>query len=327
MKIRKQLLALVACLLAGLLCALSAPGLAQSLGSAGTVSGTVTDPNNAVIKGATVVLQNSVTGYRRTVTTDSSGAFRFTYVPPNNYQLIVTAGEFHTASQSITVRTLVPINLNIPLTVSGVSSTVEIASSENIIENIPTTHTDVDQSLIARLPVRSPGSGLSDVVTFAAPGVVADSNGLFHPLGDHAQASISFDNQPISDQSSKAFSTQPPLNAIQSMEVISGVPPAEYGDKTSLVINAITRSGIDDKPAHGSFSAQYGSFGTTGVDAAVGTGGKNWGNFLSASFTNTSRFLDPPELTHFHDRGNGESVLDRIDFNPRDTDTLHLNLS
>src|SRR3989442_15839091 len=124
MKIRKRLLALVACLITCSLCILSLSGLAQSLGSAGKVSGTVIDPNNAVINGATVVIQNSVTGYRRTATTDSSGAFRFTDVPPNNYQLIVTASEFHTSSQSITVRSLVQINLNIPLTVSGVSSTV-----------------------------------------------------------------------------------------------------------------------------------------------------------------------------------------------------------
>src|SRR5882672_11236438 len=117
MKIRKPLSAL----LAGLLWAVPASAPAQSLGSAGTVSGTVTDPGNAVIKGATVIIQNSVTGYRRTATTDPGGAFRFTDVPPNNYQLIVTASQFNTASQSITVRSLVPISLNIPLTVSGVN--------------------------------------------------------------------------------------------------------------------------------------------------------------------------------------------------------------
>ena len=49
-------------LLAGLLCGLSASGLAQSLGNAGTVSGVVSDPNGAVIAGATVVIQSRVTG-------------------------------------------------------------------------------------------------------------------------------------------------------------------------------------------------------------------------------------------------------------------------
>src|SRR5204863_809863 len=125
-----------------------------------------------------------------------------------------------------------------------------------------TTHTDVDQTLIERLPVRSPGSGLSDVVTLAAPGVVADSNGFFHPLGDHGQTSYSIDNQPISDQQSKAFSTQLPPNAIQSMEVINGATPAEYGDKTSLVVNAITKSGLGKKKTTGSFNTTNGYFGT-----------------------------------------------------------------
>src|SRR5262245_33377953 len=317
MKIRKHLFALVACLL----CALSLNGLAQSLGSAGTVSGTVTDPNNAVVKGATVVIQNSVTGYRRTTTTDASGEFRFNDVPPNNYQLTVTASEFNSASQSITVRTLVPINVNIPLAVSGVNSSVEITSSENIIENIPTTHTDVDQSLIARLPVRSPGSGLSDVVTFAAPGVVADSNGLFHPLGDHAQSSISFDNQPISDQSSKAFSTQPPLNAIQSLEVITGAPPAEYGDKTSLVINAITRSGLGQKRPTGALLTQYGTFGTSNTEASLGFGGAR-----AFNFERSGRVFDAPEFAVLHDEGRATSLFDRFDYSPGARDTFHLNL-
>ena len=63
-------------LLAGLLCGLSASGLAQSLGNAGTVSGVVSDPNGAVIAGATVVIQSRVTGYRRSTATDEAGSFR-----------------------------------------------------------------------------------------------------------------------------------------------------------------------------------------------------------------------------------------------------------
>jgi hypothetical protein len=263
MRARLHAVVVVACLLA----ALSLTGLAQSLGTAGTVSGTVTDPTGAVVPNTTVIIQNSVTGFRRSTTTDAAGAFHFGDVPPNNYQVSISASGFNTVSQNVTVRTSVPISVNISLVVSGVTNTVEIASSESLVENVPTAHTDIDQSLIARLPVRSPGSGLSDVVVFAAPGVVADSNGLFHPLGDHAQSSISLDNQPITDQSSKIFSTQPPLNAIQSLEVITGATPAEYGDKTSLVINAITHSGLGQKRPTGSILTQYGTFGTSHTEA------------------------------------------------------------
>src|SRR5215468_5961381 len=103
--------------LAYLLCAISSSGLAQSLGSAGTVNGVVSDPNGGLVQGATVIIQNSVTGYRRTTTTDTAGAFRFSDVPQNNYQLIVSASGFSPSSQSLAVRTSVPISVSIPLIV------------------------------------------------------------------------------------------------------------------------------------------------------------------------------------------------------------------
>jgi hypothetical protein len=74
--------------------------------------------------------------------------------------------------------------------------------------------------------------------------VAADSNGLFHGLGDHASNSFSVDGQPITDQQSKVFSNQIPADSIQSLEVISGAPPAEFGGKTSLVIVVTTQSGL-----------------------------------------------------------------------------------
>jgi hypothetical protein len=195
---------------------------AQAL-NAGTVVGTIVDPNGAVVPGASVTLANSLTGYSRTITTGTEGSFRFDDVPPNNYQLSASAAGFSAVPQTISVRTSVPIEIKIALSVTTETATVNISTgSIEMIENVPTTHTDVDQTLISRLPTRSPGSGLSDVITLAAPGVVADSNGFFHPLGDHAQTSYSIDNQPISDQQSKAFSTQLPASAVQSLEVITG---------------------------------------------------------------------------------------------------------
>src|ERR1700682_3104420 len=77
---------------------------AQAL-SAGTVTGVVTDPNNAVVPNAAVTIANAVTGYTRTATTDADGAFRFDNVPPNNYQLKASAPGFSSEQQSLTVRT------------------------------------------------------------------------------------------------------------------------------------------------------------------------------------------------------------------------------
>ncbi|HEX6718118.1 MAG TPA: TonB-dependent receptor [Pyrinomonadaceae bacterium] len=296
--------------------------------TAGTVSGTVVDPNNAIVPNAAVTISNPVTGYKRTLTTGTDGSFQFHDVPPNNYQLSVTATGFAPASQSLVVRTAVPINVKIPLEIGTTTESVTVTNSAGeVIENVPTTHTDVDQSLITRLPIRSPGSGLSDVVTQAAPGVVADSNGFFHPLGDHAQTSYSIDNQPVSDQQSKAFSTQLPTTAIQSLEVITGATPAEYGDKTSLVVNAITKSGLNQKRPTGSFNTTYGTFGTISQDGSLGYGNARIGNFVTFDFERSGRFLDAPEFTVLHDRGTSASLFDRIDYSPNSKDTFHLNIS
>lgn len=299
---------------------------AQAL-NAGTVTGVVIDPNGAVVTNASVTIANAVTGYTRTVNTDADGAFRFNDVPLNNYQLKASAAGFSSEQQSLSVRTSVPINLKVSLSVSTATETVTITSiAGDVLENTSTSHTNVDESLITRLPVRSVGSGLSDVVTLAAPGVVADSNGFFHPLGDHAQTSYSIDNQPVSDQQSKAFSTQLPPNAIQSMEIITGSTPAEYGDKTSLVVNAITKSGLNQKKPTGSFSTTYGTFGTIGQDASLAYGNAKAGNFVTFNYERSRRFLDSPEFSVLHDQGSAGSIFDRIDYSPNSKDTFHLNL-
>lgn len=300
---------------------------AQAL-TAGSIAGSVIDPNGAVVPNATVTLSNAITGYKRTAAADADGTFRFDNVPPNNYQLTVSATGFAPSTQTVTVRTAVPITLKVALDVTSATETVTVTGNAgNLIENISTTHTDVDQTLITRLPVRSPGNGLSDVVTLAAPGVVADSNGFFHPLGDHAQTSYSIDNQPISDQQSKTFSTQLPPGAVQSLEVITGATPAEYGDKTSLVVNAITKSGLNQKKPTGAFNTNYGSFGTVSLDGSLGYGSSRLGNFINFTFERSGRFLDAPEFAVLHDRGTSGNVFDRMDYSPNSKDTFHLNLS
>ena len=117
-------------------------------------------------------------------------------------------------------------------------------------------------------------------MTLSSPGIAADSNGLFHGLGDHAENSFSVDGQPITDQQSKVFSNQIPLDSIESMEVISGAPPAEFGEKTSVVINVTTRSGQGINAPKGSITTSYGSFGTTDVGVNLGYGWPEFGEIL-----------------------------------------------
>jgi hypothetical protein len=89
------------------------------------------------------------------------------------------------------------------------------------------------------------------------------------------------DGQPISDQQSKIFSTQLPLNALESLELINGTPGAQYADKTSLVVNSTTRSGLGAVKPFGSIESQWSSFGTWGGTATLGFGGPKFGNFVA----------------------------------------------
>ena len=300
--------------------------LGQNLGSAGTVQGTVKDPSGAVIPGATATIYNPVTGFKRTASTDSSGGFSFTNVPFNPYHLTVTATGFAPQGQDVELNSMVPVSLKITLELAGAKTTVTVTSeAADLIEVDPTTHTDVDRALFTELPLESQSSSLSSLVTLSSPGIAADSNGLFHGLGDHAENSFSVDGQPITDQQSKVFSNQLPADAVQSLEVIEGAPPAEYGDKASVVIVATTRSGLGETQPHGDVTASYGTFGTSNDAFDFGYGGKSWGNFISANGLNTTRFLDPPEFNVMHDRGNEENVFDRFDFKPSEKDNVNLN--
>ncbi|MGA7241938.1 MAG: TonB-dependent receptor [Terracidiphilus sp.] len=299
---------------------------AQSANS-GTISGTITDPSGAVVPGATVTIDNPVSQYSRTAITDRSGQYRFPNLPFNPYHLTVAKTGFASAVQDVDVRSVVAIHASIALQVGSASSTVTVEAGGDLIENDPTFHTDVDRDLFIKVPLESQSSTLSSLVTLTTPGVAADSNGLFHGLGDHASNSFSIDGQSITDQQSKVFSNQLPANAVQSMEVISGAPPAEYGGKTSLVIAATTRSGQGIMKPTGQIDASYGSFGSATAGFDLSYGRKNWGNFLEADGLDTGRFLDGPEFVVFHSKGNLLNIFDRVDYSFNPKDSLHLNLN
>ena len=149
---------------------------------------------------------------------------------------------------------------------------------------------------------------------------------LIHPAGDHAETQYSIDNQPVGNQQNKQASNQLPLNAIQSFEAITGAPPPEFGDKASLVVTTTTKSGLGTTQPFGSFSANYGSFGTYGEDFTFGIGNNHIGNFLVADTARSGRYLDSPEFSPLHDVGNNEQVFDRVDYQAGQNDTLHLDL-
>ena len=182
---------------------------AQS-GNAGTVRGTVTDPSGAVIPNATVHLTNAsadLTAPQPPMRPASSSSPTSLSTPIASS---VSANGFAPRAKSFEIRSVVGTNLKLVLQIAGASQTVTVEAQGDLVENDPTFHTDVDRDLFIKVPLESQSSTLSSLVTLTTPGVAADSNGLFHGLGDHASNSFSVDGQSITDQQSKVFSNQLP---------------------------------------------------------------------------------------------------------------------
>jgi hypothetical protein len=203
---------------------------------------------------------------------------------------------------------------------------VNVFADRDSLDTTPTSaHGTLSARQLADLPISNRATGLTEILTRTTPGVAADANGFAHPLGEHADTSLSLDGQPITDQQAKVFSNQIDPAIIQTLTATTGAPAAEFGDKTSLTVEITTKSGRAHRP-FGTLAADYGTFNTRGAALSLGAGTENWGEFLAINGGGSDRFLDTPELAPLHAAGNNASAFNRIDFQPRQSDLLHLNL-
>ena len=289
------------------------------------ICGTVQDQTGAFIVGAAVELNTANT--RLSAKTDAGGQFCFNHLEPGEYEFTAEARSFQTNQQKVTVHPGESVHLTISLKLETVAAQVTVAEGAADIGSLNVAETEVGSGLLQNLPSESVNAALSSILTLATPGVAADSNGVFHPLGEHAETSFSVDGQPISDQQSRIFSNQISASTIQEMRTIQGAPPAEFGDKTSLIVEATTRSGLNAGKSSGTVSLGYGSFGTPTAGITLASGSRTFGNFLALDGIDSRRFLDAPEFQPLHARGNAENVFDRFDWRPSDATSLHLNVS
>src|SRR5262245_52653499 len=113
--------------------------LSMGQGTSGTISGRVTDPQGAVLSGATVVFQNLDVGIARQVSTDSQGYYRVAGLPPGRYKVQAERSEFNLEKQTVITLTVaqesvVDLILGInpvseELTIKGETGTIDRSSS------------------------------------------------------------------------------------------------------------------------------------------------------------------------------------------------------
>jgi Carboxypeptidase regulatory-like domain len=237
---------------------LCAACLAQT--STASISGNITDQNQAVIRNATVVIRNTSTGFTRTGTTDSAGRYSFRELPIGAYEITVEAPTFAKQSQT-GIQLLVNQDAILPMTLTprGVNEAVVVNADASLLNRTtPEVATRFDQRRLSELPTapdRSVGSVLLSVagVSQLGSGQAAFANGInFSSNGGRLRSnSLLIDGQDMNDPVLTGI--QMPLNnpdAFQEVRIVTNQFLAEYGHNASSVVNFVGKSKTND--LHGS---------------------------------------------------------------------------
>ncbi len=291
----------------------------------GTVKGTVTDPTGALVSGADVTLDNPLTGFHMTAIAGNQGEYIFNNVPFGSYTLRAKAAGFQTTTDSVSIRSNIPVVTNVKLSIAGVSETLSVRTADALVQSDSSgTSTTVDESFIRRTPGSSRNRQLQKVIA-TTPGWRAENDGLLHVRGVDDGILYVVDGVPVPDRldvvSGNAFDTE----TIRSLNVITGSIPAEFGGRSGAVVTIQSKSTIG-MPFTGGFSLGGGSFGTGEMNATIGGGGRGsrqkLGFLVNAFGTRSRRFLDPVDPGNFNNRGGTLGLHVRADWHPTADDLV-----
>jgi outer membrane receptor protein involved in Fe transport len=160
----------------------------------------------------------------------------------------------------------------------------------------------IDQQAIQALPLGA--STPVNQVILQAPGVVQDSYGGLHVRGDHANLQYRI-NGVIVPESISGFGQTLDARAIQSVSLLDGALPAQYGLRTAAVVDITTRSGADLGNG-GSIGVTGGSFGTFNPNVSLWGNSGNWSAYFTANYLQNNVGIENPTAsrTPIHDQTN-----------------------
>ena len=293
----------------------------------GTVNGIVTDPAGAVVANAAVKLENPLHGNRYETTTNARGEFVFNNVPFDQYNLRVVAAGFAVAAQSIAVRSNVPIKTEVKLGLATATVSIDITAQEGlVVPDSGSTQVTLSEDFIKRNPRVNRNRSLQEIVA-TAPGTATENNGLLHFRGVDDGVLYVMDGVPIVDRLDAVSASPIDTDSINSMQVITGNIPAEFGGRNGSVVVVHPKSGIDI-PLTGNL--QFGAADFNTRDLAAGLGGKlsqQLGFFFNGAAHRSVRFLDPVDLRNFNNDGGGVTLNLRSDWHVSAKDILLFNVS
>ena len=293
----------------------------------GTVTGVVLDSTGAVLADARIVLGNPLTGSEHRTSSDARGVFTLNNVPFAQYKLRVDAAGFQPATQPLTVRSNLPVQVEIRLSAAGASQVVSVTGNDQLIDKgSSSTEHKLEENFVAHFPTTNRNRQLQSIVA-TLPGWNMENDGLTHVRGVDDGVLYVVDGIPNVDRSDALFASAPDTEMIHSVEVITGNIPAEFGGRSGAVVTLQPKSGFD-AGWWGSLNFGFSSFNTKELSTAFGGSvGAKVGLFFSASGNRSNRFLDPVDERNFNNLGGAVKFNLRSDYHPTASDIVLVNVS
>jgi hypothetical protein len=283
---------------------------------------TVTDPSGSAVK-APVRVQSAANQYDTTLTTRASGKLDVKRLAFGTYEISIDKPGFAPISKSVEIRSTIPTDVDVQLTLAAVTSEVTVTTQNPLIDREQAgSVSDIGSSTIQNRLSSLPGRSLQALVN-SQPGWLYEGNAVLHPRGSEYQTQFVIDGVPLTENRSPGFGTALEADDVESMSVYTAGIPAEFGRKLGGVIEVNTLRNTNPG-FHGEAVFSGGSYDTAG---AFFQGQYVWGkNTLggSADGSATAHYLNPVVPQNFTNRGtNGDfSVNYERDFTPNDRLTM-----
>jgi Carboxypeptidase regulatory-like domain len=259
---------LLAAALLSVTCLLPANRVAHAQGTSGDIRGTVTDPTGGTVPKATVTVEDSEKGIRRTAATETDGAYRVTGLPPASYTVTVeTSGFQKEIRKDVVVNVGQTLILDFHLQLASATAHVEVTGELPVVETERGSQADtLTQEDIANLPIDR-----RDYLTFTllAPGVSNSTrlasdqdyrvkqtpqSGLSFYGSNGRGNSVTVDGGEANDDSGGVRLTLS-QDGVQEFQVNRSNYSAELGGASGATINIVSKSGTNE--IHGSLFSYF----------------------------------------------------------------------
>src|SRR2546425_3212223 len=233
--------------------ALALPALSQTQITTGTIQGTVTDANGAIVPGASVEIKNLDTNLTRTLTTDEGGRFVALALPPGPYSVTVSKQGFATAvAERLDLTVGQALNLPVAMKVSQVQERVTITATPTVDTVKTEASTTINETAVNTTPIL--GRKFEDLLTLT-PGVsvvqgpdgdeitFSGQRGVFNNVSlDGGDYNNGFFGEQLGGQRA---AIDIPLDAVKEFQVVATGATAEFGRTAGGIINVIPKSGTN----------------------------------------------------------------------------------